>query len=70
MAKVPTTSAPSIGLAASDSDWTVIVAKQVIATGSARIRINADYEGSDVPVPNGVGPSGGQPGGDGTRLIE
>ena len=58
------------GVAAADSDWTVIVAKQVIATGSARIRINADYEGSDVPVPNGVGPSGGQPGGDGTRLIE
>jgi hypothetical protein len=59
-----------IGLAASDSDWTVIVAKQVKTTGSARILINADYDGSDVPVPNGVGPSGGQPGGDGTRLIE
>ncbi len=58
------------GVAASDSDWTVIVAKQVKTTGSARIRINADYDGSDVPVPNGVGPTGGQPGGDGTRLID
>lgn len=59
-----------VGLAAEDSAWTVIVAKQVKTTSSARIRINADYDGSDVPVPNGVGPSGGQPGGDGTRLIE
>jgi hypothetical protein len=58
------------GVAAEDSAWTVIVAKQVKTTGSATIRINADYESSDVPVPNGVGPSGGQMGGDGTRLIE
>jgi hypothetical protein len=58
------------GTAAAASDWTVIVAKQIKSKGSARIRINADYEGSDVPVPNGVGPSGGQMGGDGTRLIE
>lgn len=58
------------GVAAADSAWTVIVAKQINTKSSARIRINADYNGSDVPVPNGVGPSGGQPGGDGTRLIE
>lgn len=58
------------GVAAADSAWTVIVAKQIKTKSSAGIRINADYESSDVPVPNGVGPSGGHPGGDGTRLIE
>jgi len=58
------------GVAAEDSAWTVIVAKQIKTNRHARIRINADYGSSDVPVPNGVGPSGGQPGGDGTRLIE
>ncbi len=58
------------GVAAEDSAWTVIVARQIITKSSARIRINADYEGSDVPVPNGVGPSGGHAGGDGTRLLD
>ncbi len=58
------------GVAAEDSAWTVIVARRVISTGQAKIRINADYESSDVPVPNGVGPSGGLPGGEGTRLID
>ncbi|MBI1255785.1 MAG: hypothetical protein GC196_15805 [Hyphomonas sp.] len=58
------------GVAAEDSAWTVIVAKQIKTKDTARILINANYDSSDVPVPNGVGPSGGQPGGDGTRLIE
>jgi hypothetical protein len=58
------------GVAAEDSAWTVIVARRVISTGQAKIRINADYESSDVPVPKGVGPSGGLPGGEGTRLID
>ena len=62
------------GTAAAESNWTVIVAHQIKATGSkkssATIRINADYESSDVPVPNGVGPSGGLPGGEGTRIID
>ena len=59
------------GVAAEDSAWTVIVAKQIKTKVTARILINADYEGSDVPVPNGVGPSGALPGGgDGTRLID
>jgi hypothetical protein len=57
------------GVAAEDSAWTVIVAGQVLSNGSARIRINADYEGSDVPVPNGVGPNAGGMGANGTRLV-
>jgi len=57
------------GVAAEDSAWTVIVARQVLSNGAARIRINADYESSDVPVPNGVGPNGGGLGGNGTRLV-
>ena len=58
------------GVAAEDSAWTVIVAKQIKTHVTARILINADYEGSDVPVPNGVGPTGRLPGGEGTRLID
>ena len=58
------------GTAAAESNWTVIVAAQIKTAGSATIRINADYESSDVPVPNGVGPTGRLPGGEGTRLID
>jgi hypothetical protein len=57
------------GVAAEDSAWTVIVAKQILTNGTARIRINADYDGSDVPVPNGVGPNAGGMGASGTRLV-
>ena len=57
------------GVAAGDSAWTVIVARRVISTGTARIQINADYGSSDVPVPNGVGPNAGGLGGAGTRLV-
>ena len=57
------------GVAAEDSAWTVIVAKQILSNGTARIRINADYDGSDVPVPNGVGPNAGGMGASGTRLV-
>lgn len=57
------------GVAAEDSAWTVIVARQIHSTGTARIQINADYEISDVPVPNGVGPNGGGLGGNGARLV-
>ena len=57
------------GVAAEDSAWTVIVARQVLLNGTARIRINADYDGSDVPVPNGVGPNAGGMGASGTRLV-
>jgi hypothetical protein len=57
------------GAAAEDSAWTVIVASKIISSADATIRINADYESSDVPVPNGVGPNGGGLGGGGTRLV-
>ena len=57
------------GVAAEDSAWTVIVAKRITSTGTARIQINADYESSDVPVPNGVGPNAGGMGASGTRLV-
>jgi Flp pilus assembly protein TadG len=57
------------GAAAEDSAWTVIVATKIISSADATIRINADYESSDVPVPNGVGPNGGGLGGGGTRLV-
>jgi hypothetical protein len=57
------------GVAAEESAWTVIVARQVLSNGTARIRINADYDGSDVPVPNGVGPNAGGMGASGTRLV-
>ena len=57
------------GVAAEDSAWTVIVARQIHSTGTARIQINADYESSDVPVPNGVGPNAGGMGANGTRLV-
>jgi hypothetical protein len=57
------------GVAAEDSAWTVIVARQIHSTGTARIQINADYGSSDVPVPNGVGPNAGGLGGTGTRLV-
>lgn len=42
---------------ADQSAWTVIVAKQIDMNGSANVVINADYAGSSVPVPTGVGPS-------------
>lgn len=49
---------------ARDSDWTVIVARSLQLTGSPSLIINANYAGSPVPVPNGVGPQSG-----GGRLI-
>lgn len=50
---------------ARDSAWTVIVAKQVQMRGSPSLFINANYAGSDVPVPDGVGPRRG-----GSRLLD
>lgn len=47
------------GEAAGESDWTVVVANQIQLSGNASLKINADYEKSDVPVPAGVGPNGG-----------
>lgn len=50
---------------ARDSAWTVIVARWIELRGSASLVINADYDGSIVPVPDGVGPNAG-----GVRLIK
>lgn len=44
---------------AEDSAWTVILAKTLELNGSARLVVNAEYEGSGVPVPKGVGPLSG-----------
>jgi Flp pilus assembly protein TadG len=44
---------------AEDSAWTVILAKQIEMTGSAKLVVNAEYDGSGVPVPKGVGPLSG-----------
>lgn len=44
---------------ARDSAWTVIVAKAVHLRGAPSLFINANYEFSDVPVPEGVGPRAG-----------
>lgn len=41
---------------ARDSAWTVIVAERVELKGSPSLFINANYDASDVPVPQGVGP--------------
>jgi Flp pilus assembly protein TadG len=41
---------------ADQSAWTVIVAQRLLMSGSANLVINADYAGSSVPVPGGVGP--------------
>jgi Flp pilus assembly protein TadG len=44
---------------AEQSDWTVIIAKQVNLKGSPSLVVNANYATSNVPVPVGVGPSAG-----------
>lgn len=48
-----------VGLVAAQSAYTVIVADQLDIKG-ADLRINSDYGATDVPVPQGVGPTGGQ----------
>ena len=45
---------------ADQSAWTVIVANDIQLVGSANLVINANYAGSAVPVPAGVGPGGGR----------
>lgn len=39
------------------SDWTAIIARQVRVTAGSTLVMNSNYEGSDVPVPDGIGPS-------------
>jgi Flp pilus assembly protein TadG len=50
---------------ARESAWTVIVAKWLELNGSPSLYMNANYQGSTVPVPQGVGPRAG-----GSRLVE
>ena len=42
---------------ADQSAWTVVVAKSIQLSGSPDLVINANYAGSAVPVPGGVGPN-------------
>ncbi len=44
---------------ADQSPWTVVVAKTLTTDGSANLLINSNYSSSNVPVPAGVGNSGG-----------
>ena len=44
---------------AEQSAYTVIVVQQLIINGTANLTLNAMYGSTDVPVPKGVGPSGG-----------
>jgi Flp pilus assembly protein TadG len=44
---------------ADQSAWTVVVAKSLKLSGSANLVVNANYNGSTVPVPDGVGPTSG-----------
>ena len=49
---------------ARQSAWTVIVAKAIQLNGNPTLYLNANYRGSEVPVPSGVGPRAG------TRLVQ
>lgn len=49
---------------ARQSAWTVIVARSILLRGNPTLYLNANYRGSDVPVPTGVGPRAG------TRLVQ
>lgn len=40
------------------SSWTVIVANAMAISGAANLTLNANYLGTEVPVPAGVGPTG------------
>ena len=42
------------------SDWTAIVVKRLKVTAGSNLVMNSNYEGSSVPVPEGVGPSSGR----------
>jgi hypothetical protein len=52
-------SVASLRPVASESAYTAIVAKKLSLIGSPTLVLNADYADTDVPVPDGVGPTGG-----------
>ena len=41
------------------SDWTAIVSKNIHINNGVTLVMNADYQNSDIPVPKGMGSSGG-----------
>ncbi len=45
---------------ADESAYTAIVTRYLHMSGSPQLVLNADYALTDVPVPDGIGPSGGQ----------
>lgn len=44
---------------AQDSAYTAIIARRIAIQNRSKLVINADYGKTDVPVPDGIGPSGG-----------
>ena len=56
---VGTLTVDSAATVADASAYTVIVANKLAVNGSANLTLNAMYTSTDVPVPSGVGPSGG-----------
>lgn len=43
-----------------ESDWTAIIARQLKVTGGSTLVMNSNYDGSEVPVPAGIGPTSGR----------
>jgi hypothetical protein len=41
------------------SNWTAIVARTIETKNGPFLEINSDYGGSDIPVPEGIGPTNG-----------
>jgi hypothetical protein len=39
---------------ASTSDWTAIIAREILVENGPEIRLNSDYASSDIPVPEGI----------------
>ena len=39
------------------SNWTAIIANQIEIGQGPNVQINSDYASSEIPVPNGIGPS-------------
>jgi hypothetical protein len=57
---IPNATLKVSGLSGSVNDqaaWTVIVAKSIQMTGGSNLVVNSDYAASDVPAPEGVGPT-------------
>jgi len=53
-------SVASLTPVADESAYTAIVAKKFSMTGSPTLVLNTDYAATDIPTPDGIGPTGGQ----------